>query len=106
MTFPNDSDGDVLRRLSNSKFDFSVTTAVDFIIDFDHWPLLDCEMSLILEKYSNAEAIDPEDKGSYGYVLFQIHGLVTYEFVTGIQNDATQLARSIGGRCSDWGVLH
>jgi hypothetical protein len=38
MNWPNDADGDVMRRLQSSGFSFDREAEIDFNIDFDQWP--------------------------------------------------------------------
>ena len=61
MNFPNDVDGDVLRRLKESGFNFEKETVVDFNIDFNHWPLSSNEKEAIGKLYPNCEFYDPDD---------------------------------------------
>jgi hypothetical protein len=110
VPYPNDADGDVLRRMRESGFDFDKPATIDFSIDFDHWPLSDDEVSVIKKAFPNAVLIDPEsedgqDGSDIGYVQFQVTEFVTYELVTAIQYRATKIARPIGGWCESWGVL-
>ena len=53
MFWPNDTDGDVLRRLEQDGFDFTRTHEIDFIVDFDSWPPPKKAISLLSEKYGN-----------------------------------------------------
>jgi len=106
MDWPNDADGDVLRRMQESGFDFA--RAVD--IDFDHWPLSDDEKKLVTDLYPDSDFIDPDaediDEGiDTGFVLFQIRGKVTYELVINTQKSVTRQMEKIGGLCESWGVM-
>ena len=38
-------------------------------------------------------------------ILVQVRGLVTYDFVTGMQANLTQLSAEFAGRCESWGIL-
>ena len=110
MPYPNDADGDVLRRMQDSGFAFDRPATIDFNIDFDHWPLSDEEVSVIEKAFPNAvvmdiEGEDGQDGNGTGYVQFQVTELLTYELVTAVQHRATKIARSIGGWCESWGVL-
>jgi hypothetical protein len=44
VDWPNDADGDVLRRLKENGFEFDKEVEIDFNIDFNHWPLTDEEV--------------------------------------------------------------
>ncbi|TVZ40863.1 regulator of ribonuclease activity B [Alteromonadaceae bacterium 2753L.S.0a.02] len=111
MTWPNDADGDVMRRLQNAGFDFSKKYKVDFNIDFDHWPLDKSEVQRILSLYPTAEFINPDEEDrkngiTTGYVLLVFNSEVSYEYVIATQKSLSQEMSVIGGVCESWGVMH
>lgn len=59
MNWPDDADGDVLRRMEESGFNFEKVVVIDFNIDFDHWPLSEEEKNYIASLYPDSEFIDP-----------------------------------------------
>ena len=72
MTWPNDADGDVFRRMEKSGFDFSKAHSIDFNVDFEGWPPMTEAVALLKRRYPNAKIHEPS--GEYlGYVQFQIH---------------------------------
>ena len=103
MAWPNDADGDVLRRLEESGFDFSSEHTLDFNVDLASWPPPDELLSVIHRRFDNARSVPPENHYR-GYVQFRIKGHVTYDLVTSVQREASQLARQFGGVCESWGV--
>ena len=105
MTWPNDADGDVLRRLEENGFDFSKEYEIDFNVDFDNWPPPDEAINKIKEHYPNIEKIEPDEEYE-GYLLFQVKTKINYELVTSIQRKVTELVKQYGGVCESWGVLH
>ncbi len=77
MSWPNDADGDVLRRLESDGFDFTKEHSIDFNIDFNVWPLSDDTIRAIENKFPGCEFIDPDEEDIKngdvtGYVQFRI----------------------------------
>lgn len=109
MNWPNDADGDVLRRLEASGFDFNKEYEIDFNIDFNAWPISKEVMEVIGQLYPNNKTIDPdkesiENGNTVGYVQFQIFGKITYELVVNTQEFVTKKMQPYGGWCESWGV--
>ena len=110
MNWPDDADGDVLRRMEESDFNFSVKADIDFNIDFDHWPLKEEEIKQIKTLYPESEIIDPAEEDieegiETGYVQFTLNELLTYELVMNTQETVTKQMQNIGGWCESWGAL-
>ena len=105
MNWPDDADGDALRRLEEHGLDFSVPHAVDFNVDFDEWPPSYSALAGLQERFGSVESYPPSD-GQAGYVLLRVLGLVSYEWVTSVQRDVTALMAPFGGVCESWGLLH
>jgi hypothetical protein len=104
VQFPDDVDGDVLRRLEKAGLDFSRPQTVDFNIDFNCWPPATEALNILRAKYGSIEVVEPEENYS-GYVLIQAQALVNYPFVAGTQKETTTLMSKFGGVCESWGVL-
>ena len=79
MDWPQDADGDVMRRLSAAGFAFDKPTAIDFNVDFEDWPPDEPALAAISNAFPEA-TITQED----GYVLVQITSIVSYEVVTSV----------------------
>ncbi len=105
MNFPDDADGDVLKRLDESGFDFSKPTTIDFNVDFDSWPPHPDAIAKLREFAVSIQINEPDGEYS-GYILFNIHQVLSYELVTEIQEKFTTLMADYGGVCESWGVLH
>lgn len=105
MSWPDDADGDVFRRLEASGFDFSRDYTIDYIVDFDSWPPSPAVLKLLRERYGEIELCAPEDD-SRGSILFRVVGRVSYEGVTSVQRLVTAAMRPHGGVCESWGLLH
>jgi len=110
MSWPNDADGEVLRRLEENDFNFDNDVLIDFNIDFNHWPLSNSEKQELLKLYPNCEFFDPdkediENGETIGYVQFQINSKLTYELVMNTQESVTNKVKQIGGWCESWGLM-
>lgn len=103
MSWPDDDDGDVLRRLQESGFDFARDYQVDFNVDFFEWPPVQAAIDR-LRPLGNIELFDPDDDGP-GFVLVQVQAKVTYELVTSMQRRVSNAMAPYGGICESWGVL-
>lgn len=104
MKFPDDADGDVLRRLEESGFDFSIAWEIDFMVDFDSWPPSQDAIDILEKEYGAIEVYAPDDDGD-GYILFNINSPVSYDLIMDTQKKASALVLSFGGVCESWGVL-
>ncbi len=105
LNFPDDADGDVLKRLDESGFDFSKPTTIDFNVDFDSWPPHPDAIAKLREFAGSIQVYEPD--GEYnGYILFNIYQVLSYGLVTEIQEKFTTLMADYGGVCESWGVLH
>ncbi len=104
MTWPNDADGDVFRRLAEHQFDFSKPHTVDYNVDFERWPPAPAALNHLDSTFGPIVIFDPDADGP-GYVQFQVRGPVTYEAVTRMQRQATVAMAPYGGICDSWGVL-
>ena len=110
MDWPNDVDGDVLRRMGRGGFDFAKEHEIDFSVEFDRWPPPPEAITVLRSTYGNARVLDPEadpDTGERyeGCFAFKIRALVTYELVMKTQAEVTKSMIPFGGRCEAWGVM-
>ena len=105
MSWPNDADGDVFRRLEENGFEFSKAYAVDYNVEFNSWPPAEEALELLRNQFGKIEVCDPDGEGE-GYVLFQVTGPVSYEGVTSVQRRVSASLKPFGGTCESWGVLH
>ena len=111
MNWPNNADGDVLRRLETDGFDFNKEHTIDFNIDFDSWPLPNEVVKALNSLYPGCEFIDPDEEDikngdTNGYVQFSITDKLTYNLVIKIQEKITEITKQYGGWCESWGVMH
>jgi hypothetical protein len=104
MSWPDDADGDVFRRLVEHGFDFSKPHTVDYNVDFDAWPPTQVALDILRSMFGTIRVFEPDDESS-GYIQFQIHGPVSYEAVTSTQRKVTAAMVTHGGICESWGVM-
>ena len=104
MTWPNDADGDVLRRMEQDGFDFSKPHVIDFNVDFDEWPPDSKAITAVKNRYASTRVREPKD-GYAGYLQFQVHDRVSYELVMQVQRQVSALVAPFKGRCESWGVM-
>ena len=103
--WPDDADGQVLRKLHAKGFDFSRRYVVDFMVDFEEWPPNPRALARIRQEFSTAaEYVD--DVSGRGSVIVKIEAEVSYRFVVDTQQKLTDLVSDFGGWCDSWGVLH
>jgi hypothetical protein len=105
MAWPEDADGDVLRRLERNGFEFGKPCHMDFNVDFDAWPPAPEAIEILEKLYSNATLNEPTEDFN-GYVQFQVFGSLTYDLVVSVQSSVSELMAPFGGVCESWGVLH
>jgi hypothetical protein len=110
MKWPEDADGDVLQRLEENNFDFDKETTIDFIIDFNHWPLTEEEKIEIKKLYPECELYNPDEEdiaegNLNGHVQFQVVDKLTYELVIKTQETATEQMKKYNGWCDSWSVM-
>jgi hypothetical protein len=96
MSWPNDADGDVFRRLEANSFDFRQPHTIDFNIDFESWPPATDAIQLLRSMYGAVELFPPDASGP-GYAQFQVLSPVSYELVTSVQRKATAAMVPFGG---------
>jgi len=111
MNWPDDADGDVLRRLESDKFDFNIAHTIDFNIDFNSWPLSSENKKSLNNLYPNCVFIEPNEEDIKnedvnGYIQYSIKDKLTYNLVIETQKKITEKTKQFGGWCESWGVPH
>lgn len=105
MNWPNDADGDVLRSLQESGFDFSKPCLIDFNVDFEQWPPPPEAIRLLSREYPSTKVYEPQGEDR-GYVLLQIYERLTYDLVVQTQAYVSEVMAPFNGECASWGVLN
>lgn len=104
IQWPDDADGDVLRRMKSSGFDFDQPCSIDFNVDFETSPPPRAATKILEQKYPSTKIYSSIDGGDYAQ--FQIHGRLTYDLVVSVQREISHQMAEFGGICESWGVLH
>ena len=104
--WPQDVDGDVLRGLARAHFDFEQITEIVFHVAVASWPPKPEIAELLKARYDNVEVVDPDPGASddEGFVRFSIRDKLSYERVTGVQQEVTNALATFGGECDSWSV--
>lgn len=82
--WPDDADGDVLRRLEEDGFDFAKPWLIDFNVDFASWPPMAEAVAVLKHRYPNAAVREP-DGDHPGYIQFRVQAVVSYDLVLKLQ---------------------
>lgn len=102
--WPDDADGDVLRRIESSGFDFDKPCVIDFNVDFDAWPPSPSAIETLKRKFQSTKSYELPEGG--GYMQFQLVERLSYDLVMRVQSEVSDLMAPYGGVCESWGVLH
>lgn len=106
MQWPQDADGDVLRRMESKGFDFEKSCIIDFNVDFSAWPPPVPAIQLLEHQFPGKTKVYADDDNKGGYVQFKIHQQLSYDLVMQIQSSVSALMSPYGGLCESWGVIH
>jgi hypothetical protein len=105
MRWPEDADGDALRRFEAGGDDLAAPRPIDFNIDFADWPPSPEALAMLKARYAHLELVEPETDFD-GYVLLKLTAPLSYEFVVGVQNEVSDLMAPFGGVCDSWGAAN
>jgi len=103
-TWPNDADGDVLRRLWNDNVDFNAQHEIDFQIDFEKFPPKVAALELLRTHFPKVNVI-PSSSDGRGYVEISKNMILEYSAIAATQESLTEMMRPFGGRCECWGMF-
>jgi hypothetical protein len=109
MTYPDDANGDVFRRMESSGFDFTTPHVVDFHAVFATEAMADQIARMYLadhkagEKLTNIET-KPFPQGGMELTLSK-RMLVSYEAVTAFESTLAERVALVDGYLDGWGVL-
>jgi hypothetical protein len=109
MSFPNDENGDVFRRMEASAFDFSIPHNVDFFAVFPTMQEADAvAKQFIADHHAGALLVSvetyPSEKGGTELMVVK-EMLVTHENVTRFEKLLAQRAEKHDGYVDGWGVM-
>ena len=109
MNFPDDANGDVLRRLQESNFDFSIPHSVDFYTVLSTEEEADFVAKEYANDHKNGDILDnietnPYEEGGMELILAK-KMLVTYENITKFEAKLQLRVSHHEGYLDGWGVL-
>ena len=96
--WPDDPDGEVLRRLRGNGFDFTKQYVIDFSVDFEEWPPNPEALGRIRGEFPNA-SVYFDDVSGKGSVVVKVEATLSYPLVVHAQQRLTELASEFGGWC-------
>ncbi len=99
MSWPDDAEGAVLRRLQSAGFDFERPVWIDFNVAFAD-AASDLALRALSENLPEAMLTIFADE-----ILVRVESRLTYPFVVAMQERLSSVARPYGGACNTWGVL-
>ena len=101
--YPNDADGDALRRIASIVCDMTQPMEIDFIVDVpsQNGGLRVAELATRLG-YRTSVEYDEEDDAWTCYCTRLM--VPSYEAVCGAQSELDELSRPLGGRADGWGT--
>jgi hypothetical protein len=104
MDYPNDADGDSLRKVVEAGADMSRPMTIDFSVDAP-----DERTARVIAELVSTQGFDPSisDNGVSG--SWSVHCsktmLATYEGVVAVQAHLNELSGPHGGNCDGWGTF-
>lgn len=109
MPFPNDTNGDVLRRMEAHGFDFANPHDVEFFAIFPSEDAADIVAKQYVADHKAGDRLEnietkPVGGGSMQLILVK-RMLVTYENVTQFENNLAERVKPNEGRLDGWGVM-
>ena len=104
MDYPNDADGDALRRVVEAGADMSRSMTIDFSVDAP-----DERAARVIAELVSAHGFDPSISSNEGNASWSVYCsksmLATYEGVVSVQAQLNQLVAPHGGTCDGWGTF-
>lgn len=103
MDFPNDADGDALRRVAE-RSDMSKLMDIDFAVDVPS-EAAGKDVARLAAQRGYTPAVE-FDEGSQRWTCYCTRQMVpTYDGVVATQKELDELSAAFGGRSDGWGTL-
>jgi len=103
VTFPEDADGDALRRIASAGIDMSRPLEIDFFVAVPGREAGEAVARLAAHAGYRAELVrDEEDDAWDCYCTKRM--IPTYEAVVAAQRELDELSHPFGGRADGWGA--
>jgi hypothetical protein len=101
MDYPNDSDGDSLRRVRDDGSDMSLPMTIDFSVNVANESAARAVADLVAEHGFDPSISDNDGRGSWSVYCSRTM-LATYESVVAVRAQLNELTKSHGGICDGW----
>ena len=101
MDYPNDADGDSLRRVRDSGSDMSLPMTIDFSIHVPNEGAARAVAALVSLHGFDPSISDNEGRGSWS-VYCSMTMLATYDSVVSVKAHLNELTKPQGGICDGW----
>jgi hypothetical protein len=102
--YPNDSDGDALRKASESGADMSSPMVIDFSVAVADESTARRVAELVAERGFDPSICQDDGRDSWS-VYCSKSMLATYEGVVSVQAELNELLATHGGICDGWGTF-
>jgi Regulator of ribonuclease activity B len=104
MDYPNDADGDSLRKVVEAGADMSRPMTIDFSVDAP-----DEHAARAIAELVSTQGFDPSISDNGGSGSWSVYCsktmLATYEGVVAVQAQLNELSEPHGGNCDGWGTF-
>jgi hypothetical protein len=104
LNYPNDTDGDALRRVADGGSDMSKPMDIEVALAVPSEAIGRRVAALIAQCAYQARVYQDEQDGS-GSVYCTRHMLATYEAIVAAQAELDELSRPFGGYSDGWGTF-
>lgn len=104
MDYPNDADGDSLRKVVEAGADMSRPMTIDFSVEAP-----DERTARVIAELVSTQGFDPSISDNGGSGSWSVYCsktmLATYEGVVAVQAQLNELSQPHGGNCDGWGTF-
>jgi hypothetical protein len=104
MDYPNDADGDSLRRVRDGGSDMSLPMTIDFSITVPNETAARAVADVVSTHGFDPSISDNEGRGSWSVYCSKTM-LATYDSVVAVQAQLNELTKAHGGSCDGWGTF-
>jgi len=101
MDYPNDADGDSLRRVREAGSDMSLPMTIDFAVDVASESAARAVASLVSTHGFDPSISDNEGRGFWSIYCSKTM-LATYDAVVSVRALLNALTKAHGGSCDSW----
>ena len=104
MPYPQDADGDALRKVAAHGADMSRPMIIDFSVDASNEEVATSVASLVTSRGYDPKIYHDDESGNWS-VYCSRSMLATYEGVVAAQDELNALLQSLGAVCDGWGTF-